>query len=364
MRISVIGLVVVLALVPLACGGGSGPTVNVRPADFWVDANTGSDTFDGSQNTPWKTITHALATAGQNVLIQVNPGIYDAVNGETFPLQMQAGQELRGDEANRGLGATATQIVGEAAVGGGQYRTLLLAADCKLSGFRFAGTSQITGHHAVLAGGIMFEVFLNTFGPATYSGVRVNGPDTGQGMAIIRHNTFNTEAYGCYLQWDPAPLDIFSNQFNASALPIDINANAGSTIRGNTIIGSGQLGIQLAGPHTVRGNTFNNPTGYALYGAIRCWSGAFTTPTVRNNTFICVKGILIDAGTPDLGTAADPGGNSFAGVTGLCVEQATTTTVMALGNTWPVPVPQCGTHIDTSGGGTVIWGSATGEQCP
>ncbi len=72
---------------------------------FYVDADTGSDSNDGSQSSPWKTITHALAavtgTEDYPVIINVAAGTYaSSANGETFPLNMEDYVSLSGEDRN------------------------------------------------------------------------------------------------------------------------------------------------------------------------------------------------------------------------------------------------------------------------
>ncbi|TAJ14107.1 MAG: DUF1565 domain-containing protein, partial [Planctomycetota bacterium] len=67
-------------------------------ADVYVDAGLGSDTTgDGSQTTPWRTVTHALASvSGPGMVVHVAPGLYDAALGEQFPLQIEGGVSIVG----------------------------------------------------------------------------------------------------------------------------------------------------------------------------------------------------------------------------------------------------------------------------
>ncbi len=71
------------------------------PTDFYVDAQTGDDSNDGSERAPWGTITHALgAVAGTEsdpVTIHVAASAYSAsTNGEGFPLEMKSYVSLIG----------------------------------------------------------------------------------------------------------------------------------------------------------------------------------------------------------------------------------------------------------------------------
>ncbi|MBN1593470.1 MAG: right-handed parallel beta-helix repeat-containing protein, partial [Candidatus Coatesbacteria bacterium] len=68
---------------------------------FFVNAETGDDANDGSQLSPYKTVTHALAcidgSEADPVTINVGPGVYSAsTNGETFPLYMESWVSIKG----------------------------------------------------------------------------------------------------------------------------------------------------------------------------------------------------------------------------------------------------------------------------
>jgi len=79
-----------------------------RAGEFFVNVASGSDANAGtSAAAPWKTLTHALAVAGDfDDFIHVAPGDYSAATGEVFPLHL-TGPDLFGDE-----GPAVTRIVG------------------------------------------------------------------------------------------------------------------------------------------------------------------------------------------------------------------------------------------------------------
>ncbi|MBI4595486.1 MAG: PKD domain-containing protein, partial [Candidatus Tectomicrobia bacterium] len=70
----------------------------VGASDYYVDAAAGSDSLgDGSQGSPWKTITHALnQILSPTAVLHVRPGTYSTDSQEVFPLQMKAGVSLIG----------------------------------------------------------------------------------------------------------------------------------------------------------------------------------------------------------------------------------------------------------------------------
>ncbi len=80
---------------------------SVAGMDYYVDGARGEnyEWYDGSEDLPWKTITHALNSAivspAAPATIHVAPGVYSAsTNGETFPLNMKSWVSLVGDGAD------------------------------------------------------------------------------------------------------------------------------------------------------------------------------------------------------------------------------------------------------------------------
>ncbi len=69
--------------------------------NYYVNGETGDDSNDGSESYPWRTITHALASAlSTPATIHVAPGTYAAsTNGETYPLNMKSWVSLSGQGA-------------------------------------------------------------------------------------------------------------------------------------------------------------------------------------------------------------------------------------------------------------------------
>ncbi|MDJ0976218.1 MAG: right-handed parallel beta-helix repeat-containing protein [Planctomycetota bacterium] len=350
----------VMAAVLAACGGSGGGSLPPGPqaVEYWVDAQAGSDQAPGTQAQPFKTLTHAIKAAGPGTTIHALPGLYDSANGEVFPLELQEGQQLLGDIANRGLGQVPTTIAGEGATPHNVEGTLLMADSSRLAGFEIGGDQNPSFHHAVHVRHVSAEVEHNTFAGPTYGGVYAEF----SGGSTIAHNDFHTYAYGAYLTGLPGGVTIASNTFTSSLLPIHMQAaTLEVVVTDNYIVGSGQVGILVwSGTALITGNTFNNPAGYT-YGAIRTATPS-STPVIRFNTFICTLAVLITDGQPDLGTAMDPGGNVLSAVTGAAIQHEGSSAVSAIGNTWQNTPPTNGGDIVITGTGTVTWGTAPGEQ--
>ncbi|HUT03910.1 MAG TPA: right-handed parallel beta-helix repeat-containing protein [bacterium] len=85
-----------LSLAPFTVGASAG-------SHCYVDCEIGDDSNDGSEGSPWKTITHALASVEGSeaapVTIHVAAGTYAAsTSGETFPLNMKSWVSLIGED--------------------------------------------------------------------------------------------------------------------------------------------------------------------------------------------------------------------------------------------------------------------------
>src|SRR5438132_13610071 len=72
------------------------------PSIFYVNS-AGSDMNPGTQTSKFKTITKAMSVATRSgTTVQVDPGLYDVANGETFPITVPAGVLPKGDETTKG----------------------------------------------------------------------------------------------------------------------------------------------------------------------------------------------------------------------------------------------------------------------
>ncbi len=102
--IRVLTIVSIITLAGLTgCSDSETPAAPVSPGgtNIYVDGPGGSDDQDGSVGSPYKTITKALSMARSGDGVTVAPGIYDAANGETFPLDIPDGVTLQGTDWDR-----------------------------------------------------------------------------------------------------------------------------------------------------------------------------------------------------------------------------------------------------------------------
>ncbi len=318
----------------------------VIPADIYVDGVTGDDANDGSLGAPKRTITAGLAAATSGEVVAVFPGQYDAPHGEVFPIELGVGVTLVGDPDNRGIGATTTRILGNGMIDNDNSAAIEMHNGSEIRGFAITSSSDL------LSFGIFVDVDAtiedNTF-DFSYGGVRLAG-----GGSQTRLNTFETSSYGVY-GCDGGTGVIAENHFVTPALPIDIRGGGSCDVLDNWIEGNGQVGLQnQGGANLVVGNTFNNPAGYT-YGCV----SASGSPTLRDNTCDVTTGIamrLIGSQLIDLGTAADPGGNTFGANGAVGIVVTNNADVQAMGNTWANGNVTCGVDIDVQGAGTVTYG--------
>ena len=262
--------------------------------------------------------------------------------------------------------AVTTTIYGAGDAGpADNYLSAIVGADLSMVAGFDIGAPYLAGAYGIYLVDVAMTITDNSFTSTTtnlYGGVRA----TGTGATVITRNDFLTSSYGVYSSVCTGGMIIEANDFVTMAIPVDVTGDSNNTIiRGNTFAGAGQIGIQVQhGVPLIEDNVFNKPGGYGNYGAIRSqYDGA--NPTIRGNTFICARGIRIDSAlSTDIGTAVDPGGNDFSGVTVESIYHMGTVVLNAIGNTWPHASPICGTDIIITSSGTIIWGTGLDEECP
>jgi hypothetical protein len=193
-----------------------------------------------------------------------------------------------------------------------------------------------------------------------YGGIWISG-----GQAAISDNVFDGSSYGVYDTGSTDGTIIENNQFlNGPALPVDLEGAHAATVRRNTILGNGQVGIQLNSTFAlVEGNVFMQASGYK-YGSISATGGSCRIRRNQCQNGPIHGGIYVSAfETADLGTGADPGGNTFMGK-GPSIMFEGAGTITAIGNAFPQNPPVCGTDIVLTDGGSVVFGSDAGQACP
>ncbi|MBN2209667.1 MAG: right-handed parallel beta-helix repeat-containing protein [Candidatus Coatesbacteria bacterium] len=170
------------------------------PRDYYVDAELGDDASDGSQEAPWRTITHALDTTVafnlSPVTVHVSAGTYSAsTNGETFPLNMRSFLSLVGERADATIldahGASSSVIcfsrVHDSTIEG--FTITGGDSDCGGGIYCFGSSptirhNTITGNSAYNGGGIYCHGGWPTLGSATVSDNIISGNSASNGGGI------------------------------------------------------------------------------------------------------------------------------------------------------------------------------------
>ncbi|PZV17031.1 MAG: hypothetical protein DCF20_07760 [Pseudanabaena sp.] len=270
---------------------------------IYVNPQTGSDRPEqGSNATPFKTITYAISRAQAGQIIQLAYGTYSSATGEQFPIRLRSNVTLRGNETNKGK-----DIV---ILGGGSL----------LTGSGFPQNVTITvGDRAELRGVIVTnpnprgyglwienaspEIANNTFLDNKQDG----GLITGKSTAIVSANQFfRNGTSGLAIEGESSP-DIRGNLFQQTTFGISIRQDASPQITDNTFT-QNQNGIliQANAKPVLRGNAIVNNRNYGL--------------------------TISDAAMPDLGRPNDAGNNSFQDNGIFDLQNVSSNAVVANGN--------------------------------
>ncbi len=249
---------------------------------LYVNPDRGSDREgQGSLQSPYKTITHALRVAQANTTIILAPGTYSAETGETFPLQLKPNVTLSGLPERNGNGVVIQ--------GGGTYISRTVAAQ---------------------------NVTMLGAEKATLTGVTITNPNRrGYGLWIestnptITNNTFtgNTQD-GIFIAGNCAPVIRENNFVQNGANGMTIHGTAKPEVRENSFerTGFGINVVEQAAPVLVGNRIRFNKDGLVVQGSAR--------PVLRNNI---IEGnerdgiVAIANASPDLGYSGQPGGNIF-----------------------------------------------------
>lgn len=270
------------------------PPLPSNAASIYVDATNGSDTTgDGSQSAPYRTITYATNKASSGSIIQLLPGTYSEASGETFPLQLKAGQILRGDESTLGEGYVI--------VGGGTYISPTIARQ---------NVTMLAGNDAQIRGVSMrnegrrgYALWLESTGPKVYNNSFVGSVHdgifmTGNATAWVEGNRFyQNGANGISVLGTSTPT-IVNNLFQETGFGITIDQKSAPQVKNNRIT-QNRSGVIVGGNSTpvLRGNLISSNLESGL--------------------------VAITLAQPDLGTAQDPGNNAFEGNGQFAIQNST-----------------------------------------
>ncbi|MDZ7967937.1 MAG: DUF1565 domain-containing protein [Nostoc sp. DedSLP03] len=249
---------------------------------LFVNPGVGDDkASNGSESAPVKTITYALRLANANTVIMLSTGTYSAETGEEFPLILKPGISIQGNPSNQGK-----EIIIQ---GGGDYLSRSFGGqNVTIVGANQALLTGVTVTNSNPRGyGLWIEssnpvVAENTFTGNTQDGISVSG----NAAPTISKNYFDRNgANGITIAGNSSP-QVKENIFHQTGFGINIAQNAAPIVIGNQIQ--------------------NNRSGIIVQANAR--------PILRNNSIQDNKEdglVAIAQAMPDLGSASEPGGNTF-----------------------------------------------------
>ena len=262
----------------------SDSTLQAASTLLFVSPSGGNDEVgNGSQRSPFRTLTQALSAAQSGTVIILGPGIYGAENGEQFPIQLKPGVMVQGNPSAQGQGILIR--------GGGHYLSPTFARQ---------NVAVLGADHAVL------------------TGVTITNPNNrGYGLWIescsplITGNTFSQNVHdGVAIAGDSAPT-VQGNFFQRNgANGMTIYGTSQPQIQGNLFENTG-FGINIgqdSAPRLLDNRIWDNRAGVIVQGNAR--------PLLRRNVIEYNRQdglVALAQSRPDLGTAEDPGQNRFSG---------------------------------------------------
>ncbi|MBW4520775.1 MAG: DUF1565 domain-containing protein [Scytolyngbya sp. HA4215-MV1] len=266
--------------IQLAQATGTQPSNQINL--IFVHPNIGNDqTGNGTQLTPFKTISHALQVAPSNTVILLAPGTYSAQTGETFPLRLKPGVTLQGNPHIRGQN---TLILG----GGGFLSPSFANQNVTIVGANQAGLTGVTVTNPNPQGyGLWLEsasplVIDNIFTANAADGIAI----TGNSAPVIRNNYFYQNSISGIAVYGTSKAEIRQNLFESTGFGINIAQNATPLLIGNRIRrNTDGVVVQANARPILRGNVIEE----------NGRDGLVATANAQ----------------PDLGIVTEPGGNLF-----------------------------------------------------
>ncbi len=249
---------------------------------LFVNPSVGDDKVgNGSEGTPFKTITQALQVAGSNTVIILSSGTYSAETGESFPLILKPNVSIQGDSRSKGRGII---IQGGntylSRVFGGQNVTIVGANQAKLTGVTVTNPNpRGYGLWIEYSSPVIVE---STFTGNTQDGIAVTGNST----PTIRNNFFYQNGANGMTISGNSRSKVQENVFQRTGFGINITHNAQPIVVGNSVQ--------------------DNRSGIVVQANAR--------PILRKNLIQGSKEdglVAISQAIPNLGIASEPGGNEF-----------------------------------------------------
>ncbi len=294
-------------LIPSQVNAGATPILTAQaPASatvIYVNSVTGQDTSgSGTTAAPYKTITFALSKAQPGTVIQVAPGSYSKDSGETFPLVLNSGVTLQGNESNKGEGILV--------IGGGFYTSRTWAKQ---------DITLLANDNTTITG----LTFTNPNSRGTAIWLESSSP-------VIKNSTFtNSNRDGIYLTGTANP-QIENNIFlKNQGQGISVTKSAQGSIRSNLFQGNG-FGLAIGGtstPLVEANNITQNKSGLYINDTAK---PILRKNAIRNNTQDGIVATINAA--PDLGISSNPGGNLIRDNARYDVNNSTKGKITAIGN--------------------------------
>ncbi len=271
---------------------------------LYVNPSRGSDSASAgsTEASAYRTITYALQQAQAGTVVQLAPGSYTTQSGEVFPISIPQGVILRGDESTKGQNVTI--------IGGNSYVSRTFAQQ---------NVTVVAGRDSEVRG----VSITNPNGRGTGLWIESTNP-------VVRNNTFKDSLRdGVFVSGSGNP-KIEDNIFiNNQGNGISIDFTARGEIRRNVFQDTG-FGLAIGGdatPLIAENRILQNTDGMLINRRAR--------PILRNNVIENNDrdGIVVIASAqPNLGTGDDPGNNIIRNNGRYEIYNATTNTIVAVGN--------------------------------
>jgi parallel beta-helix repeat protein len=254
-------------------------------AVLYVNPLSGNDsTADGSERSPFKTITRALDAAEPNTTIQLAPGIYSRSTGEVFPIALKPRVTIQGNPDTRGQDVVIS--------GGGDFTSPILALQniTILGGANQATLAGVTvinpnpSGYALQIESSSPKIMGNTFSRNARGGIVIVGNSTStilnnffsqngessiriQGTArpTVQENIIEQSKAGIVVSDAAAPI-LWRNRITQNKTGILLEGQSQAKLRGNSVEGNAEYGLQaiaqarpdLESPANEEANFFRN----------------------------------------------------------------------------------------------------------
>jgi len=323
---------------------------------WYVDAETGNDrTGAGTSSSPFKTITHALSVSSSRDVVKVRDGLYDAANGEVFPIRLKRGVRLEGIPVPIINGQLLPIIRGGAFYSipsseRGRYVSVLGADGATISRFRLDSVNSPGSSPggkdgtSILCDSTSPTITNNVFAGEGHAGITT----LGTAHPLVQDNQFPRSTNWGITAYGRSYPSVISNSFTGIN-GMDCSDESYPTIRDNRIscraLGeTTSTGLSTKGQSnpTITGNQLLSNKDYGI--VVRMDS----TPLIQDNRIMDnPTGILIAAGSPhpDLGGGGRSIGNNTFDNSDWDVQNWTPGTIMARNNRWSSS--PCCEHIDS-----------------